>query len=131
MPIDPAQSERYEDEYATEIGKGHPLYGVPVKAVAYRVDCGDVLFELLRLLCDYAVVHLTWSGREESDPRCPSCEIYVDSDHLMEECIRPDHEELHPEIGEQTGSTSHVSATSFSYFLWDVTVATMRNWRRY
>ena len=93
MPIDPAESERYEDEYAAEIGKAHPLYGVPAKAVAYRVDCDDVLFELLRHLCDYAVVHLTWSGREESDPRWPSCEIYADSEDLMEKCVRPDHED--------------------------------------
>jgi hypothetical protein len=93
VPIDPADSERFEDEYAVEIGKVHPLYGVPVRAVARRVDCDDVLFELLRHLCEYAVVHLTWSGREESDPRWPSCQIYTDADDLMEQRIKPDHEE--------------------------------------
>lgn len=73
--IDPENSDRFEDEYAAEIGKGHPLYGVPVKALARRVDRDDVLFRLLRHLCSYAVVHLTWSGREESDSRWPACEI--------------------------------------------------------
>ncbi len=92
-PIDPVDSGRFEDEYAVEIGKAHPLYGVPVKAVARRIDCDDVLFELLRHLCEYAVVHLTWSGREESDPRWPSCDIYADEADLMEHCIRPTHQE--------------------------------------
>ena len=87
------ESARFEDEYAWEIGKQHPLYGVPAKAIARRVDKDDVLFRLLRHLCEYAVVHLTWSGREEENPAWPSCDIYVDTDHLMEECMRPAHEE--------------------------------------
>lgn len=94
MPIDPDLSERYEDEYAAEIGKAHPLYGVPSKAVAYRVDCDDVLFKLLRHLCEYAVVHLSWSGREESDPGWPKCHIYADTEDLIEKRIRPDHEDF-------------------------------------
>ena len=72
--------------------KGAPLYGVPVKAIARRVDRDDVLFQLLRHLCDYAVVHLTWSGREEPNPAFPGCQIYADADDLMLECIRPTHE---------------------------------------
>jgi hypothetical protein len=76
-----------------EVGKEHPLYGVPVKAIARRVDSEDVLFRLLRHLCDYAVVHLTRSGREEENPSWPNCEIYVDADHLMIECITPAHAE--------------------------------------
>jgi len=92
-PIDPADSAKFEDEYAVEIGKAHPLYGVPVKAIARRVDRDDVLFELLRHLCDYAVVHLTWSGKEESGPAWPACQIYADADDLMEQCIGPAHQE--------------------------------------
>ena len=81
-------ASRFEDEYATEIGKGHPLYGVPVRAIGQRIDRDDVLFELLRHLCDYAVVHLTWSGREEADPRWPSFELFL-HDELMGKCIKP------------------------------------------
>ncbi len=92
-PIDSSDSAKFEDEYAVEIGKAHPLYGVPVKAIARRVDRDDVLFRLLRHLCDYAVVHLTWSGREETDPAWPACQIYADDDDLMEQCIRPTHHE--------------------------------------
>ena len=93
-PTDPESSDRFEDEYAAEIGKGHPLNGVPVKAIARRMDQDDILFRLLRHLCEYAVVHLTWSGREEVDPRWPAFEIYADAPDLMERCIRPTHEEF-------------------------------------
>ena len=92
-PIDSEASAKFEDEYAVEIGKAHPLYGVPVKAIARRADRDDVLFRLLRHLCDYAVVHLTWSGREEVDPAWPALEIYADADDLMEKCLRPTHQE--------------------------------------
>ena len=92
-PIDSAASAKFEDEYAVEIGKAHPLYGVPAKAIARRVDRDAVLFQLLRHLCDYAVVQLTWSGREESDPARPACQIYADDGDLMEQCIRPTHQE--------------------------------------
>ena len=88
-PIESDASAAFEDEYATEIGKGHPLYGVPVKAIARRSDCDDVLFRLLRHLCEYAVVHLTWSRKEEPDTQWPKFEIYADGDDLMELCIRP------------------------------------------
>jgi hypothetical protein len=52
-------ANKLEDEYASEIAKGHPLYGVPVRAIGRRTDRDDVLFQLLRHLCDDAVVHLT------------------------------------------------------------------------
>ena len=93
-PIDPDNSDRFEDEYAVEIGKGHPLYGVPAKAIARRIDQDEVLFRLLRHLCEFAVVHLTWSGRPEDAPSWPACQIYVDARDLMEACIRPAHEEF-------------------------------------
>ena len=90
--IDPAIAHKFEDEYATEIAKGHPLYGAPVRAVARRVDRHDVLFELLRCLCDYVVVHLTWSGREEEDRQKPTFELFL-AEEIMDRCIKPAHEE--------------------------------------
>ncbi len=88
QPTDPATPSKFEDDYATEMRKGHPLYGVPVRAIGRRIDRNDVLFESLRHLCDYAVVPLTWSGREEPDPSWPSFDLFLD-DELMEKCIRP------------------------------------------
>ena len=84
VSIDPDESVRFEDEYAAEIAKGHPLYGVPARAIAKREDCDDVLFQLLRHLCEYAVVHLTWSGKEEAPPDWPGFELYADDDDIEE-----------------------------------------------
>ena len=92
IAVDDSEGQRFEDEYAAEIAKGHPLYGVPAKAIARRTDSGDVLFRLLRHLCDYAVVHLTWSGREELSPDLPRLELYVDDQDLTETRIVPDHQ---------------------------------------
>ena len=80
--ISETDAEKYEDEYAVEIEKGHPLYGVPVRAVGRRDDTGEILFCLLRHLCDYASVKLTWSGQPENDKDCPECVIFVDEDDL-------------------------------------------------
>ncbi|MCC7376199.1 MAG: hypothetical protein IT581_16190 [Verrucomicrobiales bacterium] len=90
-PIDPEAAEKYEHEYAMEIAKGHPLYGAPVRAIARRIDRDEVLFELLRSLCDYVVVNLTWSGNEENDRRLPEFELFL-HDEVMDRCIRPAHE---------------------------------------
>ena len=86
--IDPDASGPFEDEYAIEIAKGHPLYGVPVKAIARRKDCDDVLFRLLRHLCEYTLVHLTWSKKEETEPKLPTFELYADDDDLVETCFK-------------------------------------------
>jgi len=76
---------RFEDEYAAEIAKGHPLYGVPVRAIAKKSDCDDVLFDVLRHLCSYVVVHLTWSGQEEQPPNEPQFDLYTDEADLISE----------------------------------------------
>jgi hypothetical protein len=90
--IDPDDRVRFEDEYAVEIAKGHPLYGVLVRAIAKRQDCDDVLFELLRHLCEYAVVHLTWTGKEEVAPDWPGFELYADDDDIEEILFRKERE---------------------------------------
>ncbi len=82
ISIPDADSHKYEDEYAVEIEKGHPLYGAPVKAIAIREDTGDVLFRLLRNLCEYASVTLTWSGEPETDTTLPLHKLYVDETDL-------------------------------------------------
>ena len=93
VAVDDSESQRFEDEYAAEIAKGHPLYGVPVKAIARRADSNDVLFRLLRHLCDYAVVRLSWSGREELSPDSPHLDLYVDDQDLTEKRLIPDQHE--------------------------------------
>lgn len=88
IEIDPIEQERFEDEYAAEIAKGHPLYGVPVRAIARRTDRDDVLFNVLRHLCDYVVVRLTWSRREEQPPDTPRFDLYTDAADLISELGR-------------------------------------------
>ena len=95
-PIDPAVAGKFEDEYANEIAKGHPLYGVPARAIGRRIDRDEVLFQLLRHLCDYVVVRLTWSGKEEPPPHSPSFELFLD-DEIMDKCIRPAQKEYQAE----------------------------------
>ncbi len=89
MRIELSEAERYEDEYAVEIEKGHALYGVPVRAIALRDNTGEVLYELLRHLCNYAVVKLTWSGLPETDTGKPEFRIYVDDADLRGEPSKP------------------------------------------
>jgi hypothetical protein len=87
VAIEEAELERFEDEYAAEIAKGHPLYGVPVRAMARSQDGKEVLFRVLRHLCDYVIVLLTWSGCEEI-PDTPHYDLFTDDADLISELAR-------------------------------------------
>jgi hypothetical protein len=52
----------FEIELARELSKGHPLYGVTLRAVARRGDRDDVLFRTPAN--GFVVVHLTWRRAE-------------------------------------------------------------------
>lgn len=82
--ITSSSCERFEHEYALEIAKGHALYGVPVRAIAKRRDCDAVLFRLLQHLCEYSIVYLTWSGKEETNSEVVQFELFTDDDDLQE-----------------------------------------------
>ena len=58
-------SEVFENELRKEIHEAHPLWAKSFKAIAKRQDNDDVLVELED--GQLAVVHLTWSGKSESD----------------------------------------------------------------
>jgi hypothetical protein len=58
-------------ELQKEIAPGHSLFGKTVSAVAWRRDCDDVLYEVAGEPKEFAVVHLTWKGSREADPRLP------------------------------------------------------------
>jgi hypothetical protein len=91
MPLDAwrtvtaEEADRLTAELQREIGAGHVLAGRRATVVRRCSGCDDVIF---RVDDDaFAVVHLTWSGREESQPwprtvTLPSflaLESYVDS----------------------------------------------------
>jgi hypothetical protein len=80
-------------ELEREVGPGHPLAGVRVVAVARRDDRDDVLFLLPEAGERLARVHLTWSGRRETDPRWPHTLFYEGWDDWTERGIATDDDE--------------------------------------
>ena len=63
-----------ERELCMELSAGHPLHGHSCRALARRLDCDDVLFEVGSK--QLGVVHLTWRGRAEIDPTFPATSFY-------------------------------------------------------
>ncbi|MEU7262035.1 hypothetical protein AB0B21_40520 [Streptomyces rimosus] len=57
-----------EQELRRELPPDHPLYGARVRAAARCEACDDVLFRVTDRSFRWAVVHLTWSGRQEQSP---------------------------------------------------------------
>lgn len=92
-PIE-SNNEMFERELYNEICKDHILYGIKVKAIARRHDCDDVLFLLLNLEPQVAVVHLTYSISKETDPSWPRTKIYGDIQKWTIESMMPQHQEL-------------------------------------
>jgi hypothetical protein len=79
----------WEEELARETGPGHPLYRIPAKLIARRFDCDDALFELED--GRVAMVHVTWSQRQERDPRWPETRIYASLQAWEQEGLAADH----------------------------------------
>ena len=78
-------------ELAREVGPGHPLAGVAAVAVGLHIACDDVLFALPPPYPPLAVVHLVWSGRQESDPHWPGTLFYQGWADWITHCMEPDH----------------------------------------
>ena len=79
-------------ELRRELCDAHVLYGIPVCAIGRREDCDDVLFQLLDGSNRYAVVHLTWSGHLERDPKWPTTHFYDSWERFETEKMKPDNE---------------------------------------
>lgn len=73
---DSAQVEAMEHELRRELADGHPLFGLPVRAVSRRQDCDDVLFAIEDGSGRVAVVHLTWTRRPPDRPPWPVTNMY-------------------------------------------------------
>ena len=58
----------FETELAKEVTEGHPLSTELVTPVAKCGHCDSVVFSVERQPLEWALVHLTWSGRPESPP---------------------------------------------------------------
>jgi hypothetical protein len=79
----------HEAELAREVGPSHALYQANVTAVGVRGDNDDVLFEVDGGRGGYAVVHLTWSGREEAPP-FPMTEFFQSFEGWLEGGMKRD-----------------------------------------
>lgn len=77
------------DELRREVVSGHVLFGVPVRVLARRQDCDDILFQFLDGTGRVAKVHLTW--QQESDPSWPSTTVYPNIEEWAES-MNTDHE---------------------------------------
>ena len=90
---DPSQErEGMERELARELTQGHELFGLPVRALARRQDCDDVLFALEGSE-RVAVVHLTWSPNEKAP--WPSTELFASLDEFVVVRMQLDHDRFH------------------------------------
>jgi len=58
-----------------ELSAGHPLHGLPVRAIGGRQDCDDVLFALDDNTGRVAVVHLTWAKSPQGFP-WPATDVF-------------------------------------------------------
>jgi hypothetical protein len=66
------RARRFLDELQRELSSDHALFGVLVEVVADRDGASDdVLFRRFDNRARFAVVHLTWRGSTEIDPRWP------------------------------------------------------------
>ena len=83
---------RLEAELATECSLLHSLATVECLAVARRIDSNDVLFEINPLLCECAVVRLTWSEHVEMRTGIPAFDIFVTFDDWVQERMLPDYD---------------------------------------
>jgi hypothetical protein len=97
IAADPAQVAGMERELRGELSTGHPLYGLPVRTLARRQDCDDVLFAIEDGSGRVAVVHLTWTHSPPERPPWPGTVVYPSFEAWVAVAMRPDHEEFQAE----------------------------------
>lgn len=81
------------DELKRELRTDHVLHGLAAEACARRIDCDDVLFRISGRDEQFAVVHLTWSGKIDPNEGWPFTTLYADIENWKSECMMPDHED--------------------------------------
>jgi hypothetical protein len=74
-PIDAATAAAFEAELQREMSPGHPLFGLPLRAIGQGGNGDDVLFTVADGSERVAAVHLTWARAAECPP-WPGSELY-------------------------------------------------------
>ena len=80
-------------ELRREVRSDHVLYGIETEAVAMRCYCDDVLFRINGRPEQYAVVHLTWSGKTDPNKGWPATDLFRDEEDWRVKRMVPDHED--------------------------------------
>jgi hypothetical protein len=92
--IDSSIATSIKTELSEEIDNNkHPLNQVACNPIAKRMDKDEVLLRINPHLCEYAIVHLTWSGKQEKGPKWPHVDFFTDIDDLNKERFIPDYED--------------------------------------
>ncbi len=92
LEMEERQRVMLEVELRKELGRGHPLEGVELRAVAKCEGCDEAVFELPNNA--FVVVHLTWKGEREHDPRWPHAEPFASWDACVQ-ALRQHTTQLH------------------------------------
>ncbi|QLY77851.1 hypothetical protein [Clostridium intestinale] len=87
------EGSSFEQELYKELGKNHVLNNKKVSVIGRRYDRDDFLFEINDIEFKLAVVHLTFSGKDESGTY-PKTKLYKDLDDWINRCMLPDHTEF-------------------------------------
>ena len=89
----PAYARGLIAELKRELAPTHPLFNQTVAAIARRYDCDDVLFYWGESPGRYAVVHLTWTGKQERWPSWPETNLYDSFDAFVDQRMKVDADE--------------------------------------
>ena len=89
---DETQVAAMERELRREVTEGHALFGLPVRGLARRQDCDDVLFAIADGTNRVAVVHLTWTQSERLP--WPYTVVYSSLESWISNGMLPDHNEF-------------------------------------
>jgi hypothetical protein len=85
--------DHLESELRREISPEHPLFKFKTRALARRVDCDDILFEIESHESPFAVVHLTFSGSRENDSHWPYTKFFQSFQEWIDSCMMLDHQD--------------------------------------
>jgi hypothetical protein len=78
-------------ELNREVGPNHALYQQEAIAVGRRTDEDDVLFFVPDCALPFAVVHLTWTSKQEEQSEFPATVFYSSLEDWIERCMKPSH----------------------------------------
>ncbi|QKZ13796.1 hypothetical protein [Spirosoma sp. KUDC1026] len=80
-------------ELQIELGKQHQLYEKRVEVIGRSLQADDYLFRMIENDVEYCMVHLTWSGRKESNPDFPRVTFFKTWETFVEKVMKPLHED--------------------------------------